>query len=113
MSMMVRGLLPYATSLQMEINGACRLCLFCGRDPCIRIALTPVSTASVSCPVLCVVLFMHNVLGYCAIQVVVLHGLLLLNLGENEQSSKLCAQLLQDVWPCARKRGHCRSTPCA
>jgi len=108
MSMTVRGLLLYAISLQMETDGVCRLCLVCGRDWCIRIALTPVNTASVSFPMLCVLAFMRNVLGYCTMQVVVL-----LNLGENEQSSKLCIQLLQDIRPCARKRGHSRSKPSA
>lgn len=90
MSMTVRGLLLYAISLQMEIDGVCRLCLICGRDWCIRIALTPVNTASIVFAMLCVLAFMRNVLGYCTMQVMVLHGVLLLNLGENEQSAHSC-----------------------
>jgi len=39
---------------------------------------------------LCVLAFMRNVLGYCTMQVMVLHGVLLLNLGENEQSAHSC-----------------------
>ncbi len=60
-----------------------------------------------------VLAFTHNVLGYCTMQVVVLHEVLLQNLGENEKSSKLCTPLLQDTGPCARKRGHSRLTPFA
>ncbi len=73
MSMTVRGLLLYAISLQMEIADVCRLCLECGRDWCIRIALTPVNTASAIFAMLCVLAFICNVLGYCTVQVVVLH----------------------------------------
>ncbi len=54
MSMTVRGLLLYAISLEMVIGGVCRLCLVCGRDWCIRIALTPGNTASIVFPMLCV-----------------------------------------------------------
>ena len=106
-SMTVRGLLLYAISLQMEIADVCRLCLVCGRDWCIRIALTPVNAASVIFAMLCVLAFMCNMLEYCTVQVMVLH------LGENGQSSKLCTQLRKDIGPCARKRGYFRSTPSA
>ncbi len=67
--MTVRGLLLYAISLEMVIGGVCRVCLVCGRDWCIRIALTPGNTASIVFPMLCVLAFMCNVLGYCKMQV--------------------------------------------
>ena len=106
--MTVRVRLLYAIFLQMEIDGVCRLCLACGRDWCIRIALTPVSTASVSLPKLCVLAFMRNVLESYTMQMVVLRGVLLRNLGKTSSQAKA-----QDIGLCGRKRGHYRSSPSA